>query len=45
MGNFDLDGVKGLGVSEFGLNPKYFDIKNAKISLWIIQKYLFIIIL
>ena len=27
MGNFVLDGVKGMGVAEFGLNPQFYDLK------------------
>lgn len=26
MGNFTLDGIPGMGVAEFGLNPKHYDI-------------------
>lgn len=25
MGNFELDGIPGMGVAEFGLNPEYYD--------------------
>ena len=28
MGNFILDGIKGMGVAEFGLNPEFYDLKT-----------------